>query len=202
MAAKPKALVAKKGGQQIILVVPKDLKTSIGNSKNKIEAENSLQQGATNPFAEDHSPPSSPNHFHRWKSLLQLHWIWTAIAWSSHPQSFPVSLKLITDETQFFWQIFLPIFLEAHHRWDPATIFCKYLGQYFFEAHHRWGPANIFQLVTKLGNPSWTKTQNTDWFKFPCSFSVSRDVAQKSCWHQTILINFYTKSEVQQLSSF
>ena len=113
MAAKPKALVAKKGGQQIILVVPKDLKTSIGNSKNKIEAENSLQQGATNPFAEDHSPPSSPNHFHRWKSLLQLHWIWTAIAWSSHPQSFPVSLKLITDET-------LPVFL--------ANIFANIFG--------------------------------------------------------------------------
>jgi hypothetical protein len=44
--------------------------------------------------------------------------------------------------------------------------------------------------------------QNTDWLKFSCSFSVSKDVAQKSCWHQTILINFYTKSQVQQLSSF
>jgi len=66
MAAKPKALVAKKErGQQIILVVPKELKTSIGNSENKIEAEQILQQGATNPFAEDHPPPSSPNHFHR-----------------------------------------------------------------------------------------------------------------------------------------
>jgi len=68
MAAKPKALVAKKErGQQIILVVPKELKTSIGNSEDKIEAENRSQQRATNPFAEDHSttPPSSPNHFHR-----------------------------------------------------------------------------------------------------------------------------------------
>ena len=70
---------------------------------------------------------------------------------------------------QFFWQIFLPIFFEAHRRWDPANIFCKYLGQYFFEAHHRWGPADIFQLVTKLENPSWTKT-HTDWSKFSCSF--------------------------------
>ena len=66
MAAKPKALVAKKErGQQIILVVPKELKTSIGNSEDKIEADKRLQQGATNPFAEDHSPPSSPNQFHR-----------------------------------------------------------------------------------------------------------------------------------------
>jgi len=70
---------------------------------------------------------------------------------------------------QFFWQIFLPIFFEAHRRWDLANIFCKYLGQYFFEAHHRWGPADIFQLVTKLENPSWTKT-HTDWSKFSCSF--------------------------------
>lgn len=61
MAAKPKALVAKKGGQQIILVVPKELKTCIGNSEDKIEAENRSQQGATNPFAEDHSnPPPLP----------------------------------------------------------------------------------------------------------------------------------------------
>jgi len=58
---------------------------------------------------------------------------------------------------------------ETRRRWDPANIFCKYLGQYFFEAHHRWGPADIFQLVTKLENPSWTKT-HTDWSKFSCSF--------------------------------
>ena len=112
LAAKPKALVAKKRGHQIILVVPKELKTSIDNSEDKIEAGNRLQQEATNPFAEDHSnPPSSPNHFHRWTSLQQLHWIWTAIAWSSRPQSFPVSLN------------------SSPMR--PCQFFGKYLCQYF-----------------------------------------------------------------------
>ena len=127
-------------------------------------------------------PPSSPNHFHRWISLQQLHWLWKAIAWSSRPQSFPFSLKLITDET-------LPVFLAIFF----ANIFCKYLGQYFWGSSPMRSSRYFPTGHKKFENPGWTKT-HTDWSKFSCSFSVSIiGVVQKSCWHQTIVINFLHK---------